>query len=232
MLKHIFAQPENVCGIDIYPVRLIDYDKFIECSKFLYISKKNFNTTSYSLYELLFMTHDQLGMTMQTLIANMEKTFQIVTRRDVVFTHTTGFKVDGKTIIASNYEEIRRIIMIQNLMFEPKVYKNPLVQEWANKVITCKQKNGTKVTMEDMVTTVKSYQGLTYDQLQNETIYQLYADFYRVCMIMQFEQASLFATVSSEKMNIQYFAENIDLFKNPYDSLFVSSDKLSKFNAL
>jgi len=73
---------------------------------------------------------------------------------------------------------------------------------------------------------------LTYDQLQNETIYQLYADFYRVCMIMQFEQASLFATVSSEKMNIQYFAENIDLFKNPYDSLFVSSDKLSKFNAL
>ena len=47
-LKYIFAQPDYVEGIDkdnpiyIHPVRLKDYDKFIEASHLLYISKKHF----------------------------------------------------------------------------------------------------------------------------------------------------------------------------------------------
>jgi hypothetical protein len=46
----------------------------------------------------------------------------------------------------------------------------------------------------------------------------------------KFDQSSLFATVSTEKMTIEHFAQSINMFENPYDSLFVSSNKLNKLN--
>jgi len=132
----------------------------------------------------------------------------------------------------SNYDTLREIIMKQNLIFEPKIYKDPLVQEWANKVLESRAKNSAKISIEDFITTVKNYDGLTYKQIMEQSIYQTYADFYRIGKIMQFEQSSLFATVSSEPIGIQHFAENVDIWKSPYDDLFVDSSKLDKFKGI
>src|SRR3972149_6816608 len=182
-LKYIFAQPDYVEGegidkdnpICIYPVRLKDYDKFIEASHLLHISKNHFEETEYPLLLLVLMSAQQLNLTEDELIKK-------------------------------------------------------LVQEWANKVLESRSRNSTKISIEDIITTVSVYKGKDYSELLNYTIYQIYADFYRIRKMKKYDTDTLFATVSSEKFTIEDFAEEINMFKSPYDDLFVSSDKLNKLN--
>jgi hypothetical protein len=243
-LKYIFAQPNYIDGFDkdnpivIYPVRLKDYDKFTEVSHLLYISKNHFEENEYPLLALVFMCMQQLNLTQEEIIKKLEDTFSIVTRKEVIFVSDEkhkieGFIIDGKNIITvQNYEQVREIIMKQNLMFEQKVYKNKLVQEWANKVLESRAKNSAKISIEDIITTVSVYKGKSYDELMNYTIYQLYADFYRIRKMKQYDTSTLFATVSTEKFSIEDFAEEINMFKSPYDDLFVDSSKLNKFGSV
>lgn len=244
-LKYIFAEPDYVKGINednpiiLYPIKLKDYDKFEKCSNLLYLSKDHFEDCDIPLLVLLFAIHDKLGLeaedgkTLEKMIEYLTTLFSLVTQKQVVFIsgeNYEGFLIDNINIISThNYDEIRKIIMQQNLMFEQKVYKNPIIQEWANKVIAARQKNGLKMTLEDMITTVKNYDGLTYEQIKEQSIYQIYSDFYRIGSILGYWQSSLFATVM-EKYPIQHFAAAINVHKSPYDDLFVSSDKLNDLN--
>ena len=194
-LKYIFAQPDYIEGVDkdnpisLYPIKLKDYDKFEKCSKLLYLSKDHFADIDYPLLGLLFSAREQLGFTLDEIISDLSVLFSLTTKKDVNFISLEdieGFVVDNTNIISvHNYDEIRKTIMDQNLMFEPKVYKNPIVQEWANKVIEARRRSGSKVTLEDMITTVKNYDGLTYEQIMEQTIYQTYSDFFRIgCIIV------------------------------------------------
>lgn len=238
-LKYIFAQPDYIEGIgNVYPIKLKDYDEFQECCNLLYISKNNFAECDIPLLGLIFLGVDQLNIKIEDLIKSFEKLFSLVLREEVKLNQNEDIfwfeVIDDKEIKRQinffNYDLIRSIIMKQNLMFEPKVYKNKLVQEWANKVLESRAKNSVKITIEDFITTVKNFDGLTYDQMMEQTIYQTYADFYRIGKMKKFDQSSLFATVSTEKMTIEHFAQSINMFENPYDSLFVSSNKLNKLN--
>jgi len=241
-LQNIFGNPVQLEGYDknhplnIYPVLLEKYDAFSDISKFLYVSKNNFAETDIPLLQLVLMVHKELGETFESLIDKMCKALEMVTKSPVGFMDGKdmfAFVVNNENYITiANYDEVRKTIMEQNLIHEPKVYKDPLVQEWANKVLQARQKKQGKTTLEDMITTVKAYQGITYEHIAKQTVYQLYADFYRICKIMNFEQSSLFATVSSKEISIEYFAQSIDLFEesNPYKDLFVSSNKLNKLN--
>jgi len=236
-LKYIFAQPEYIEGIgEIYPIKLKDYDEFSKVSQPLYISKNHFETTEYPLLALIFMGVQYLGINIEQLKENFITLFSLVTHKEVKFISEEkyeGFLVDKSKFISShNYDKLREVIMKQNLMFEQKVFKNKLVQDWANKVIEAKSKNSTKISMEDIITTVSVYKGISYEQILEYTIYQIYADFYRIRKIKQYDTDTLFATVSSEKMSIVDFAEDINIFKSPYDDLFVSSEKLNKFKQL
>ena len=96
-----------------------------------------------------------------------------------------GFLVDNINIISiHNYEEVRNIIMKQNLMFEQKVYKNEMVREWAEMMLEERAKNSAKITIEDMITAVKNYNGLTYEQVMEETIYQLSDAFLKMAYVI------------------------------------------------
>ena len=241
-LKYIFAQPDYIDGINkdnpicIYPVRLKDYDKFIEVSHLLHISKNHFEENDNPLLVLVFMCMQQLNLTLEEMIKKLEDTFSIVTRKDVKFVSNDnfeGFVVNNTNIITTqNYEQIREIIMKQNLMFEQKVYKSKLVQEWANKVLESKSKNSAKISIEDIITTVSVYKSKNYEELIEYTLYQIYADFYRIRKMKKYDTDTLFATVSTEKVSIEDFAEEINMFKSPYEDLFVSSDKLNKFGSI
>jgi len=246
--------------ISIFPVKLKDYDRFSEVSHLLHISKNHFEETECPLLMLVFMCMPQLNLTQEELVKKLEDTFSIVTRKEVKFvsddktnfegfiigfsegedyeTNNAGIKqikltnVQNKNIIhTQNYEQIRDIIMKQNLIFEQKVYKNKLVQEWANKVLESRSKNSSKITMEDITTTVSVYKGKDYCELIEYTIYQIYADFYRIRKMKKYDTDTLFATVA-EKITIEDFAEEINMFKSPYDDLFVDSSKLNKFNGI
>jgi hypothetical protein len=235
--EYIFAKPQYVAGVgNIYPVRLKDYDDFQECGGILYISKKHFGDSEHPLLDMLFSSLKSLALTEQQLINKLTKLFSIVLREEVFFgckDKFYGFLVDHERYIdKKKYEQVREIIMKQNLMFEQKVYKNKLVQEWAEAAMEAKMKNTANITIEDMITTVSVVKGKDYDEMQEKyTIYQLYADFYRIRKIKKFDTDTLFCTVSNE-VTVEDFAESLDLFKNPYDDLFVSKDKLKKLDSV
>jgi len=241
-LKYLFAQPDYIEGIgNIYPIKLKDYDKFQECSNILYISKNHFTEIDTPLLALIILSVEHLGYKSDDLILIFEKLFSLVLRKTVLL-HSNNeniwFQVENKsetkdnTIINFfNYDELRSTIMKQNLIFEQKIYKNKLVQEWANKVLESRSKNSAKISIEDIITTVSIYKSKNYDELMEYTIYQLYADFYRIRKMKKYDTDTLFATVA-EKITIEDFAEEINMFKSPYEDLFVDSSKLNKFNAI
>ena len=236
-LKHIFAKPEFIEGIgNVYPIKLKNYDEFQECSNLLYISKSNFKECDIPLLGLIFMSAEQLGVKEQDLIISFEKLFSLVLRTPVKLKSNEEmfwFEVDETSNINFyNYDVICSTIMKQNLLFAPKIYKDPLVQEWANKVLESRSKNSVKITIEDFITTVKNFGGLTYEQIMEQTIYQLYSDFYRIGKMKEYEKSCLFATVSVEPISIEHFAQNLDIWKSPYDNLFVNSSKLNKLNTV
>lgn len=238
-LKYIFAKPDYIDGIDkdnpiyIHPVKLKDYDEFNEVSQLLHISKNHFEDIDQPLLFLVFMCVEQLQLTREELIEKFEKTFSIVTQKEVKFIsqeNFDGFVIDNTNLITvQNYEEVRKIIMNQNLIFEQKVYKNKKVQEWANKAMEAKARNSSKISIEDIITTVSVYKGVNYKEIKEYSLYQLYADFYRIRKMKKYDADIIFRSVS-DSVTIEDFAEEVNLFHNPYDDLFVSSDKLNKFN--
>lgn len=236
-VKYILAMPESVEGVgDIYQIKIKDYDIFLEISKYLYISKQHmesqlgdqFNDDIKLLDFLILITDDKLK-----LQHDLEKLFSLVFKEEVVFVANDkdyGFIIDENKIInRNNYEEIREIIMKQNLLFEPKIFKDPLVQKWAEKVIKARSKNAIKINIEDMITTVSIKTGKSYDLIANQSLYQLYADFKRISKDKDYDTSVLFKTVSPD-ININYFAENINMFENPYEKIFVSKEKVNNLD--
>lgn len=236
-LKYIFAQPDYIEGIgNIYPIQLKDYKEFQKCSSILYISKNHFGETDTPLLALIFLSMEHLGYNNDDLVLLLEKLFSLVLRQPIsLFSNDKNFwfqtesEEENTKINFYNYDELRSVIMKQNLMFEQKVYKNPKVQEWANKVLEARSKNSSGITLEDIISTVSVYKGVSYEDLKYYSLYQLYTDFHRIRKMKKYDADIIFRSVS-DKVTVEDFAEQVNLFKNPYDDLFVSKDKLSKLN--
>ena len=242
-LNNIFNKPfllpsVEVGGIKtesfyIYPVQMSDYDEFQEYSEILYISKDYFNNADKPLLVLLFTSRIDLGLTIENFIDVFCKLFSIVTKKEVTFSSVSykeGFMVDNEIIInPNNYEIVREIIMKQNVMFERKVFKSKIVQDWAMKVLESKMKGHAKIGIEEMLTTVSTRTGKHYWDLEKYSIYQIYSEFYRIRKGKEYDFSMMAACQGAEIDSID-FAEDLDLYKSPYDDLFVDNDKLNKFN--
>jgi hypothetical protein len=230
-LKNILARPEYIEGVgNIYPILIKDYDKFQNCSGILNISKNHFKDIDAPLLDLIFVCANQLGTTERDLIINFNELFSLVLRKEIRFNNSCWIDIENKCKIDSlNYEQIRSVIMKQNLMFEPKVYKTELMNKWAKKAMEAKRKNAPKITLEDMLSTISTQCGKHYWELENYTIYQIYTDFYRSRKRINHDVSVQYKCVDG-KFPIEEYAESLDLYHNPYDDLFVSSDKLGGLN--
>lgn len=233
-MKYIFGQPDYLEGVGyIYPIKLKHYDEFQQCCYVLYISKKMFKPTQIPLLELIFYSAKSFQLSANQLISTYEKLFSLVLREEVCFDSygdVLAFESEsGGVINSQNYDLVRSIIMKQNLMFEKKIYKDPKVQEWAEKALEARLKQNTKVTIEDMITTVSVFKGVSYEELMEYTIYQLHADFQRIRKIKEYDTRVIFRSVDSN-VKIDDYAEEINLFRNPYEDVFVHESKLKKLN--
>lgn len=239
---YIFAQPdcvENIVGdkinsILIYPIKMKYYDEFSKYSSILYLSKNHFDESirDVPLLDLLYLSHENIGFNIESFINNFCKLFSLVTLKEVEFTEKdskTAFWVEDSYIDQTNYEDIRKIIMKQNIIHEQKIYKTKLMNEWANKALKAKQKNSSNITLEDMVSTISVGCGKHYWDLENYTIYQIYSDFYRLRKTITYDTNVQFKCAGAD-LTLEDYAESLDLYHNPYDDLFVSSDKLSGLN--
>lgn len=232
-LNNIFGKPHYVEGVgNIYPIKIKDYDEFIENADVLYYSKKHFGieNDNISLFYMLFI----FGMQNPNIIKKLQNLFSMILKKDTfvaVSDEFYGFIIDeDHSINEYNYDLVRQIVMNQNIVYEPKVYKNPLVQQWAEKALEAKAKNSIKMTIEDMITTVHVFTGIEYEKLADYTYYQLQASFNRIKKFKNYDSSIAMKCAGAEKVDIEHFAEELELYKNPYDDLFVGKGKLEKLN--
>lgn len=235
-VKYILALPDYIDNVGyIYPIRLKDYDLFSQCTIPLYYSKFDFDEEiqHYPLLDLIVTS----GLQNPNIIHSLQTLFSLATRKKVTFAlkedslDDYSFVIDDEhSITRDNYDVVRQTLMKQNLIFEQKKFKNKIVAEWAEKVIKARAKNGIKMTIEDMISTVSIYKGASYDDLAEQTLYQLNADFQRLNKFKSYDTSISLASVAGVD-KLEHFASELNLFKNPYDDLFVSKDKLNKLDS-
>lgn len=232
-LNNILGKPLFVEDIgEIYPIKMKDYDQFVSCSYPLYYSKAHFK--GFEQYPLLDLLVE--GVKDPNMVPSLEQLFSLVTKKEVRFVSNDlqyGFVIDANHVITNlNYDNLRTVVMKQNILHEEKVYENPIVREWAQKVMKAKIKNAPRVGVEEMLSTVSVVKGIPYDVLLEQTYYQLYADFKRIYKIKAYEASVQAAFVSGSKnAKIENFAEEVNMYENPYDNLFVDKNRLNSLNS-
>lgn len=247
-LSNIFQKPRKLHSVgEIHPVLMKDFDEFMDNANIISYTYDHFSLDEIAL--MLDISKEELKLldlitlvsketdTYEQTFDNLCKVLSIVLRKEVKFTygHTGVCFYDNNSFLVDrdNYDDVRTIIMEQNLIFMPKVYKDKLAQEWANKVLAQRAKNGINITIEDMVTTIAVVSGKHYWELENYSIYQIKAEFARIGKDKAYHTNVAYQCAGAEKITIEHYAENTDMYKNPYDDVFKSKDKLKNIgNAL
>jgi hypothetical protein len=241
-VKYIFGLPEFIEGIGkIYPIQMKYYDDFMNAANIICLSydhfnlveiKKAYKTEDIKLFDLLILTASQ-SEDGELAFLNLSKIFSYVLRKEVFFSENLICFItnDGESINRFNYDQFREVVMNQNLLFTPKVYKNKKIQEWAEKVLKTRAKNSLDSTIEDMISTIAVISGKDYDTLANYSIYQIRQEFNRIMKIESYRNAIAFRCAGDDKTKIEHFAEIIDMFKNPYDDIFKEKNTMKNINS-
>lgn len=247
-MNNILNKPKFVKDVgNIYPVTMNDYDEFMDKANIITVGYQHFNLDE---IKNSFGIEDIKLLDLVTILARQEDEsedinnnkallgmcdlFSIILHVERVsisyhFTNEYGllFKIgQDRMIHRENYDEVRSVIMEQNLLFEAKVYKNEIIQKWANKVLEARAKNGIDIDMEDYLTTIASASSKHYWDLANYTLYQVKSEFARIGKFKAFE-TNLALIGHSTSIGNDHYAEKTDIQKNPYDDVFVDDSKLS-----
>ncbi|MGP7815558.1 hypothetical protein ACTXGU_00190 [Niallia sp. 01092] len=228
LLNNIFNRPAVVEGVgEIYPIQLKDWDEFESYLSVLVLSKSNFPTEDESIPLL-----DRILFYISNNPDELEKLinlFNLTTRSssfNLYSLETYFFRDDdGKLITSLNYEEFRKVVLHQNVILEPRIFKDPRVAEWAEKALKLKNKDAANITLEDMISTVSVVKCKDYDVLEKYTMYQLKTDFQRINQIKSYDATAnlLGNPYAASEVKLNHFAEYLDLYADPYKDVFKKS---------
>lgn len=112
-----------------------------------------------------------------------------------------------------NFYYYRNLIMRMNVLKEEKINPNPEIQKALERSKRVKARENGIITFADMVTSVVGFNGLSYKDINEFTIYQLHMTFYRIAKIKNYDYAVIAATVSSDA-KIESWSKHIDLFED------------------
>lgn len=115
-------------------------------------------------------------------------------------------------VTRDNFNYYRNLIMKMNCINEEEFNPNPEIRKWQEKSKRAKQ-DGKPIEFQDMISSVVVGTGLTYEQVCEMTLYQFYTTFRRLSAFKEYDTSTLFATVSTEKIKIEQWCKNIDLFE-------------------
>lgn len=231
------------CVIDekciIYPLTIKEYSKFIKYSIYLQFSRerlklnKDMNLLSTTIL-LLIQAMSESGegdiiTNIDRVVNDFEKLFSLVTKKKVKCVRVGSmfrFQGDGVVIDDSNYDDVRKVIMLMNLMKEPKVFDDPLYEKMYYKSMRANRKEGA--SLEDVILTVLQDMKYTFEYIYQLNIMQLYGLYSRCVHVKNSDAITIYRTCSDKLPKIDYTDGVIDnLFKERDDSdLFADLDGL------
>ncbi|MGZ9868116.1 hypothetical protein ACU3L3_06815 [Priestia endophytica] len=236
---------------NIYPILVKDSEEFDQYSGLLAQGKQHFpNKKDTPLLECIYTASEQEATPL--ILAYLGQLFKLVLRvKEIEIKHDGKhwyYLIEGSTphvdsegnvkekiITVDNYDSIREIIMKQNLIVEPRFFKDPRVAKKAQSFLETKAKGGIEMTMEDKITTVSVWVGKTYEELSNYTIYQLESEFGRICQLADYQSQVLMMTnphADLKGVKFKHFAEKLNLMSDPFEGFMKKKGDLSVTKAL
>jgi hypothetical protein len=125
-----------------------------------------------------------------------------------------------------SFDYYRKLVITMNCMKEERINPNPEIQKAIERSKRVKSLDGEKTEFADIVTSVVGFNGLSYQDINEFTIYQLYMTYYRIAQFKNYDTTTLFSTVSTEKIKIDSWSKHIDLFEE--EKHFVTSEEFNK----
>ncbi len=227
------------------PVRLMDWEKFIPVAYEMLrlnnelLRKRLKLDESILLYDYMLdymikMSEEKFGQEGTFALVLISSVFSLCYRLPVEpmlqkkdgETHLV-FKIgdnDEDLITRYNYEEIRTVIMEQNLIFEPIVAPNQKSQDAIDKAIERKKNSGSNVetNLESMIILVSKSRPVTEDY----TYYQLQADYEMVLRLEQSRAIPTYRAVGADIDPIELGAI-LSIHDDPYsfEKMFRKNDR-------
>jgi hypothetical protein len=240
-----FDVPCGGLSVSPKPVRLLDWEKFIPVAYEMFrlnnelLRKRLKLDESVLLYDyvidyMIKMAEERFGQEGSFALVLISSIFSLCYRLPVepMLQKKEGsvgivFKIgdDEENLITRyNYEEIREVIMEQNLIFDPIVAPNKKSQEAIDKAIERKKSmgGGVEINMESMIILVSKSRPITEDY----TYYQLQADYEMVLRLEQSRAIPTYRAVGADIDPIELGAI-LSIHENPYsfEKMFKKNDR-------
>ena len=125
-----------------------------------------------------------------------------------------------------NFDFYRNLVLKMNCQKEEKINPNPEIQRAIERSRRVKASESEPLTFSSVVTSIVGYNGLTYEDINEFTIYQLYMTFYRISQFKNYDTSTLFATVAPPKSKIESWSKHINMFEE--EKHFVDHNQFKK----
>ena len=242
----LFNEP---CDIDdlgvIYPISVGDYKKLQNYIQYLIFSEKHLNLTKEAklLNGIIVMMAGSKCKDANNLIELNEKIFivleeiaqlfSLLTKKNIIYIADKDgyiFKDNEETVNINNcnFDILRKIVLKMCLIKEPKIFKDKITQKWYEKALIAKRSTSPDIQFEDILITVSQDMKMSYEEIKNLNIFQLYSYYYRINHVENYKAITIFRTCSSKLPNINYSDGILQtLYKEEtLDDLTISADSL------
>lgn len=234
-IEHILLDyPCNVDNVNIYPVKILDWNNFRKYIGLFIQSKEHYNLNNDDELLRFIITNNSIDkntekpndILLSSILFMICDAFNIITRSNDFEYIIDGdvFKFISKSnkyiVTNNNFEEIRKVVLKQNLQFEPIIYESEFKRKWAEKVKHGRMKKNEGLSISEIINFVRCGLCISYKEISEMNIFQLYSDFRRINNNKEFDTISLLKTtygIERDKLpNISY-TEKIfnELMKNP-----------------
>lgn len=242
--------PCNIDNVDIYPVKLTQWKKFQKYTHYLIMSREHYNLSNDKPFLMCIIVNmicainnneypqdDVLKYKLLGIILNdLCELFSIITRRKIICKKNDNgseyiFIDENESLVINenNFDDIRKVCLIQNILFEPIIYKSKLKKKWAESVARGRAKNSKNLSLAEIISIVREGLKISYDEIRNLNIFQLYVDYSRLDNTKTFDTITLLKTTYGmdweQLPNINYNDPIIDkLLRNPELDYFKDFD--------
>lgn len=164
-------------------------------------------------------------------IEDVEELFGLILRNNVKYEYVETednveylFKIEDSnySINKYNFEDLRKVVMKQNLMYEPLTspdeLTNMILQQSVEKMINKNKEKGR--SFENIVAMVSLEKGLKDSEVLEYTYYRIMKDYYMIERKHKNIYNAIFMSQGAKKCKIESFDEDIDMYYNPYDHIF------------
>lgn len=245
MLKDYYGLPEYIEGIgNVYPILIKDYEDFrILAEKFLIHNKDEFKIENekITLFEIIVYSminfeieQNEINNKIDYSIKSFIELLKLALRcKEIYFDENNlSFKIDNEVtknneINKENFDIFRKIVMRQNLLYEPLVAADIVTQHYLNEYRKQKMLDtSSHSSLEGILQILCLVKGRNIKELLNEyTYYQVMGEFSRYQEMLSYEwiKSVMTSGLSDKQIKVNNIAREIDMYSNPETEGFLKS---------